>query len=301
MSRKSTPGNRNKPAPVRPTPDADGLFHFDKDLRLWSRQELAPYFAAESSGRILLTPLIKNIIWQAHERIQAGLEPPVLGNLRTFWYRFVKPVLAHVGADAARAQTDPYDVMLNAFVELTLERRLFRYADFDLTDENWENRRIGTTKPEVLVFAEKTGWIRFLREMHDTLGVSVLALGGAPSALTSEYTAKFIKATTPALVRLVGVVDYDPSSDIIAEAFRSQLEAVGLEVSSLTTIIHPQYYSPDELRMFRFPLPKGEKTKLAKWLTKTGGIGGEAFGLEAESMPLEKARNLIRELVLGPV
>jgi hypothetical protein len=262
-----------------------------------SRPELAVYFAAES-GRILLAPLIRNIIRQAHERIRAGVEPPVRGNVRTFWYRWVKPALAHI-PDDDRAETDPYDVMVRLFVELILERKLFNYADFDFTDENWENRRIGSTRPDVVVFAEKSGWIRFLRDIHAELGVSVLALGGAPSALTSEYTARHIRAVIGAApARLVGIVDYDPAGAIIAGAFRDQLTATGLTISSLITVIDPKHYSADELRMYTFPLPKREKTKLAKWLAAAGGIHGEPFGLEAESMPLEKVRNLVRGLVL---
>lgn len=284
---------------ARPTPDPNGFFHFDQDLRALTRAELVPYFASES-GRILLAPLIRNVIWQALQRIRSGAEPPVYGNLRTFWYRWVKVVLSHI-SDDDRAQTDPYDVMLSLFVELVLDRRLFSYADFDFTDENWENRRIGTTRPDVLVFAEKAGWIRFLTELHAELGVSVLTLGGSPSALTSEYTAKHVRAVTSAPVRLVGVTDYDPAGDIIARSFRAQLEAVGLDVADLQTVIHPSRYTPDELRMFRFPLPKREKTKLANWLKRTGGIDGEPFGLESESMPTDRARNLIRELVLASV
>lgn len=285
------------PKTPRPVADQNGLFHFDTDLRSMSRAELAHWFASRESGRIILQPLIKNVIWQAYERIRAGIEPPVHGNLRTFWYRWVKVVLAHI-ADDDRAQTDPYDVMISLFVELAMDRRLFRYADFDLTDENWENRRIGTARPHVLVFAEKAGWIRFLREIHDELGTSILALGGSPSALTSEYTARDIRAATTAPVRLVGIVDYDPAGDIIANSFRAQLETVGLAVADLQTVIRPAHYTADELRMFKFPIPRKQETKTAKWLARTGGIDGQPFGLESESMPTDRVRNLVRELVL---
>src|SRR5206468_900685 len=171
-----------------------GIHQLEKDVRRMTRKELAVYFASERSGRILLAPLIKSIIWQAYERIRAGAEPAIGGNIRTFWYLWVKPVLAHIGKDAD-TKTDPYDIMITAFTELVQKARLFKYADFDFTDENWENRRIGTTRPDVLVFAEKAGWIRFLLELHEELGVSALALGGQPSVLTSEYTARDIRAS----------------------------------------------------------------------------------------------------------
>jgi hypothetical protein len=280
--------------------EAEDIRHFDKDLRLMSRDELAEHFAAQSSGRILLVPLIKNTIWQAFEFISTGKAPLIMGNIRTFWYLWVKPVLAHI-EDDADAKTDPYDVMIRLFAEMVLDLKLFRYSDFDFTDENWENRRIGPTKPEVLIFAEKSGWIRFLRELHEEFGVSVLALGGAPSALTSEYTARDIRAVLKGgpSVHLIGIVDYDPSGDIIANAFRDQLAATGLPSSTLTTIIHPKHYTEEEIEIFRFPLPKKEKTKLEEWMKRTGGINGKPYGLESESMPRERLKDLIQEAIVG--
>jgi hypothetical protein len=283
--------------------EALGIRHFDQDVRTMSRAELAKNFGAKSSGRIPLAHLIKNIIWQAYEKIRDGGEPPIAGNIRTFWYLWVKPALSRARL-SRKPKTDPYETMLFIFTQLVLDRRLFRYSDFDFTDERWENRRIGTTRPEVLVFAEKTGAIRFLRELHEELGVSILALGGQPGALSSEYTARDISAalTEKTKIRLIGIVDYDPSGDIIAQSFKSHLAAVGLTNIRMTAdLIHPKNYSEEEIEMFRFPIPKGkgESAKLAKWLEKTGGIDGEAYGLETESMPRERLRALITKLVIG--
>jgi hypothetical protein len=58
-----------------------------------------------------------------------------------------------------------------------------------------------------------------------------------------------------------------------------------LDNSSLVTIINPKYYSKQEIEIFRFPLPKGQKTKTKKWMEKTGGVEGKNYGLESESMP----------------
>ena len=203
---------------------------------------------------------------------------------------------------ALESKKDPYDVMTQSFSEMVFDLKLFNYAAFDFTDENWENRRIGTTRPEILVFAEKRGWIRFLRELHEEIGVSVLALGGAPSALTSEYTATHINEalSEKKAIKLIGIVDYDPSGSIIANAFQTQLIAAGLFISELNTVIHPRYYSTEEINIARYPLPKGEKTKQDKWLEQTGGIDGKAYGLESESMPFDRVRKIIFELLHLP-
>lgn len=277
--------------------EALGIVEIEDDMRRMSRDELAAHFASRRSGRIVLSRLLRSIVWQAHGRIRSGQEPPIRGNLRTFWYRFVKPVLSHI-SDDDEAKKDPYDVMLRIFAELVTEEGLLSYADFDFTDENWENRRLGERSPATLVFAEKTGWVRWLREVWETFSVTTLALGGAPSVLTSEYTLAALRKAglepQRDKLRLIGLVDYDPSGDIIAKAFQQQLSSLGWPHSTLETLISPEHYSLEELEMFAFELPKGQPTKRRKWLEETGGIGGRALGLEAESMPYEKAFALLR-------
>ena len=268
-----------------------------KDFRLMNQAELRKLFSARSSGRIILQRLIRGIIWQAYENISSGREEPVEGNLRTFWYRFVKPVLSHFDDDDV-LKSDPYDIMLRVFTEMVLEHKLFSYRDFDFTDENWQHRRVGLKYPHIILFAEKRGWIRLLTEQHKKWDVTTLALGGAPSALTTEYTLNSIVEAcgkVPEVINLVGIVDWDPSGLIIANSFRDQLRELGAKKITLETIIHPKHYSEAELKIFKYGLPKRMKTKTAEWLKLTGGISGVAMGLEAESMPLSRVRKLIGE------
>jgi hypothetical protein len=275
----------------------EGIAIFLEDMRSLSREALAEKLAAPSSGRIILIRLIKSIIWQAYQRIEAGQEPPLIGNIRTFWYRFVKPVLSRIEDDQGM-KTDPYEIMLRAFNDLIMGRKLFRYADFDFTDEGWEQRRVGATRPEILVFAEKRGWSRLLRRWHERWGVSILALGGFPSALTSEYTATaLLPLVGEKTVRLIGIVDFNPPGGLIASSFRGQLEAAGLKVSEPELLIEPKHYTEADLAMFAYPLPQSQKTRLDNWLLATGGINGEAMGLESESMPISRVEALLETLL----
>jgi len=280
-----------------------GVHLIDQDLRTLSEGELGSFFASKRSGRIMLAPLIKSVIWQALSKIREGTELPIEGNIRTFWYRWLKPVLSHIRQNEPTA-TDPYELMLKAFSQMVMEDKLFQYSDFDFTDENWENRRIGDIHPQILVFSEKRGWVRFLRTIHDKFGVSTLALGGAPSALTSEYTSTHIKdalKTKDISISLIGIVDYDPAGDMIAEAFKGQLEACGLKVRTMNTVIEPKHYSADELKIYKYPLPIWQQTKNENWLKKTGGIDGKEFGLEAESLNREKLNKLVEGLITKAV
>lgn len=273
-----------------------GIVELEKDMRLMQRAELAEHFASARSGRIVLARLLRNVIWQAYQRIQSGNELPIIGNLRTFYYRFVKPTLERFDDDE-KHRKDPYDVTLRCFEQMVMDWQLFRYRDFDLADENWQNRHIGPKHPQVLVFAEKTGWSRFLRHWHKELGVSVFALGGFPSALSSEYTAFEMQKVLPAEteVHLLAIVDYDPSGWIIADSFTQQLKRCGLQVGEPTLLISPEHYKPDEIEMFAFELPRRQPTKQARWMEASGGIDGETKGLESESLPLPKLDQLLRQ------
>jgi len=278
------------------------IYHLEKDVRLMKRKEFSKYFTTKKN-RIVLSRLIKNIIWQAYTRIKNGSEKPIDGNIRTFWYLWVKPVLSHLN-DGNKVKTDPYHTMLSAFTEMIMDLRLFNYSDFGFTDENWENRRIGIKHPEIIVFSEKRGWFRFLRQIHKELDVSVLALGGIPSALTSEYTATHIKeklTETNQSILLIGIVDYDPSGYIISHSFQKQLAVFGFNHSDLITIVNPKHYTQQKIDMFKFQLPRRQKTKTKKWMAKTNGINGEFYGLESESMPKDLIQKLITDIVLKEI
>lgn len=285
-----------EPAEVEARLEALGVERVERDLRSLDGDALAARFGSERSGRVVLSRLLRSVIWQARGRILSGEEPPVHGNLRTFWYRFVKPVIAHLGA-AGETRSDPYDLMLAAFVDLVVEQGVMRYAELDFTDENWEHRRVATERPEVLVFAEKTGWVRTLREVHQRWGVTTLALGGAPSALTSEYTVSHLRERWPEVrsVRLIGIVDHDPAGHMIAGALGDQLAAFGLASEPPELLIHPRHYTADERAMFSYPLPRPGRTRVQQWLSDPagGGVDGQPRGLESESLPRDRLLDLL--------
>lgn len=52
----------------------EGVVEFDEDPRRLNREQLAVHFASARSDRIILTRLLKSVIWCAYRRIQPGLE-----------------------------------------------------------------------------------------------------------------------------------------------------------------------------------------------------------------------------------
>jgi hypothetical protein len=135
--------------------EKEGIKHYDKDIRMMTLKELKTSFGAASSGNILVSKAIKNIIWQVYERVKVGQEL-VEGNVRSFWYVYVKPVIGKIGA--LNDATDPYDEMIDLFIEFVQHYGLFKYRDFGFDDDSWENRRIWKKYPNVIIFSEKTGY-----------------------------------------------------------------------------------------------------------------------------------------------
>ena len=73
--------------------------------------------------------------------------------------------------------------------------------ELDITDELWEERRIGTTRPEGIVFAENVDFTRPFRRLHEAHGVTTVVMNGNPSAISSEYTAAHVLNAMGALGR----------------------------------------------------------------------------------------------------
>ncbi|RME74417.1 MAG: hypothetical protein D6785_15905, partial [Planctomycetota bacterium] len=195
---------------------------------------------------------------------------------------------------------DPYDNMLDVLEILIAKHNLFKYRDLDLTDENWENRFYTDGRnPHIIVFAEKNGFVRFLQEIQREYGISSISLGGAPSHLSTEYfvegLAKRMEKIPPMV--LFSITDYDPSGYFIARAFQKQMESQRVKVLENISLIKPEYYTKEELEIFRFPIPSKYKKRIESWMKEEGGIDGKPFGIEADSMPKARLREVLAEKI----
>lgn len=266
----------------------EGIANFEQDLRQMSKEELLKHFAFESSGQLNATRLIKNLVWQAYTWIRDGKRAPTEGNLRSFWYTDVKPVLSRVGlpVEGRRLTELVYDV----FVEMVTKHHLFSYRDFGFLDEGAHVRAVGRTNGALILFAEKEGRFELVREIARGYDATGLALGGYPSSLSTEYLLFALrekgaldgsKPPGGQAVHLFSVVDYDPSGYWIEREFAEQIQSLGVGEVILHTLVHPKRLSPERVQLSRYELKKDAKT--ANWLKETGGIGGEAYGLEADA------------------
>jgi hypothetical protein len=269
---------------------AEGIADYPQDLRQLSAAELQRLFAFSSSGKLNATRVIKNLIWQAYTAIRDGRRVPIAGNLRSFWYTDIKPVLSRLGVpvEGRRATELVYD----AFVELVTRHHLFHYRDLGFLDEGAQTRAVGQANGAVILFAEKAGRFALVRDIAQAHDATALALGGFPSSLATEYLLHALElagvlAARP-ILRLFAVVDYDPSGYWIAHEFAAQLQACGVSEVSVHALIRPERLTAEQMALSRYALPKGSKT--TNWLRETGGIDGEPYGLEADAFPPEVIR-----------
>ena len=278
---------------------AEGVRVLQKDIRALSLDELRAHFSFATKPKIVTVWVVKSLIWQAHLKISSGQWPQVDGNLRSFWYSNVKSTISKIGAlDDAK---DPYDVMLYAFVDFTEKYRLFKYKDFGFTDENWENRRIGVKHPNIIVFSEKAGFVRLMREVNKTYDCTTAALNGISSVLSSEYMMAHIAEAGVDLGKtrfhVFGIVDYDPNGAIVAGAFQRQIKSQGVKLLKYRDLVTPAIFTPEELELSKFSLPPKQRTKNRKWMERTGGINGQPFGIEADAVPKDRLFSTLDKLL----
>jgi len=267
-----------------------GIREFEEDIFEMSRSELREHFGFVSGG-VNSSLLIKNLIWQDRGKLERGELEPVHGNIRSYWYARVKPVLSRA---RARGASKKYDMMIGQFVGMAMDHDLFDYADFGFHDEGGHNRQLGGGNRHVFLVAEKEGHMPLLQEVLRDYDVTIVALGGQPSALSSEYLVSELEAAgfePEGPVPLITIVDYDPAGDSIARSFMWQLEAVGFEHELVRIdLVLPERLTSEQIRLNKYRLSrrKSERKKNQKWAGRTRGLldhgHGLLYGLEADAM-----------------
>jgi len=250
------------------------------------------------------------------ERIASG-KPPFKELLRTYWYMYVKPVLARAGALAEEA--DQYKQLSEHLAGLVRIYQVMQYKDIGFRDENEANRKVGLFA-NVIIFAEKLGHFAYLSELFNQYHVSVIALGGQPSVLNIEYFVDAIKAAKINLRRsfyLFGIVDFDPSGWIIRDAFVNNLRHYGIKNIQTFELVHPDMLKTQaEVIQARYPVKAGPEMteKNRRWyeevsarhyvnmkhlVDETGGKR-KLYGLESEAVSAERI-SLELERIMKPV
>jgi hypothetical protein len=285
-------------ADVKKILEKEGIREFKEDIRQMSRRELRQTFSFKTNGSLNVTLLMKNLVWQAFTWIQDGRMEPVEGNIRSFWYMNVKPVLSRLGF---KISGDRYTAKLyDVFVEMTTVHRLFRYGDFGFIDERAYARAIGKNNGNFILFVEKDGLFSVVKGVAEANGTTAISLGGFPSYLTTEYLVRSMagQGLLRSPVRLVSVVDYDPSGYWIEREFIEQLENYQVKVASVYSVVIPSVLPEELVLACRYKLKQDSRT--SNWLKVTGGISGQAYGLEADALGGRCIREELLKAIVQP-
>ena len=264
MARKRTPSLRNR---LRKA----GIRHYRVLIHDQPKEWLIRNFRRGATDYpVNVARLIRNIVWQTRERILKKDKPPLRELIRTFWYMYIKPTLSR--AEALAPKADQYAQMIGNIVYMVKGIQVLKYKDIGFRDDNQAHRRVGANA-NIILFSEKLGHQAFLSDIADKYNVSILALGGQPSVLNSEYFVDTLKETGLDLRRsfyLFSVVDYDPSGWIIRDAFVNNLRFYGIIHTRMIDLIHPDMLTPEEIKLARYRIPATEamRVKNQKWLTE---------------------------------
>lgn len=283
---------------------------FGEDLRKWPRERFAREFSS-ATGELVIARLLYNLIWQVYTRMvnkELHEDEMLMGNIRSFWYTYFKPILAVLGLVDERR----YDDMIEAFTRFTADWKLFRYKDWDFLDTKRQNKNIGEGNRLGVVFVvEKEGQLKILDFLHKKHKVTTIALGGEASVLSVEYFVddleeREIDKAAPLYVFFA--TDYDPAGFNIQKTFIQKLKRHYFRKVVARNLVVKSIFTPEEIETNKFPLLAEEgqggnwSTRVRKWVEKTGGVGPasgnwkkRAFGLEADAIAPGRMIRLFEE------
>lgn len=277
---------------------------FDEPIFEMSRAEIRRHFGFQN-GNVNTGKLLYNLIWQDRNLILEDDLGEVRGNIRSYWYQRVKPLLSRTRVPRF---ADKYGAMIDKLVDLVVDQQLMNYRDFGFRDEGQNNRAVGTDNPYIILAAEKLGHLQLIERLGRDYGVSYFAMGGQPSVLSLEYFVQELAAAgvTDRRLDIFTIVDWDPSGYSIAQNFRFGLAELGYrgDIHS-TDLVHPTRVPAEQIRLSKYTLPrsKSQKERNAAWIEETGGLRGHGDtsrggqGLEADAMTWDQLTEHFDRLV----
>ncbi len=237
---------------------------------------------------------IHNIIWQTRERIRKNQRKPFDALIRSMWYSHIKPTLFR--ADSLAGNFDQYKQLSKMLVRLVRYADAMRYKDMGFVDENENSRKIGINH-HVILFSEKEGHYPLLKRIAGETEITIIALGGEPSVLSSEYFVDEMKEKGINIQQsfyLFSLVDYDPWGWIIRDSFIRNLKFYGVKNIKNIDLVFPDALSKEELKLAKFRIdPKNKINR--KWMRKSLGINKQFYGFEADAIPPERIKKNFTE------
>lgn len=269
--------------------------------------------------------LMHTLVWQDLGLILCGVDEPINGNLRGYYYGRSKPVYSHFGlmkrlpespefrryvaqlASASpsldRRKLARLTVIKKSYLadlsERTLTKfvvqRIFRYqGPFQFTNANTGRALVGEGHASLVFCVEKEGLFdKLCKPFYDEFRISVMASKGYPSLVAVEYFADELKRKKIKNLGLAILPDYDPDGWGIAATYRKHFEQMGFGIKSFTILTKPDLYTAAVIAAKSYSLD--DNAKADAWFDLTGGINGQRRGIAANNAGTPRVRKAVKE------
>lgn len=278
--------------------------------------------------------LIRTFIWQSYLKIKAHELTPMKGNMRTFWYRELGPLLKDHGlydSDSFEGEELSVEVMKieEDFVDdearvIEFERvfkgqgrelylldkmsksfdkfvlfGFFRFkGEFEFQDPREAFRIIGVKRPRYIFFTEKEGLFWLCKEIAKTYGISAVASHGEPGYLTMEYFSDVLKAKGVKNVEIGALTDYDPWGYNIARGFGEKMKTpifgFGVNPTFLTSIDLFSDYALEHKKRNLNNVSPSKVKQVDAWMKITDGIHGTRYGMHVDNAEIDLIRGAVK-------
>lgn len=336
-ARRHVPGRVPLGTPLEQALEKLGIRHFDIDiLEQMSMQEIREHFGRHpgtpdedddktSASRrrrkkkkkskrkphsIRIGLLIRNVIWQLHEQIQAGAQPEFYrkrGTIRGLWYHMKTHFHRH-----KLLRIDMYGSLIKQMTTMVVAG-VVSYRDFAFTDIDAHKWHLPLVNTNAIIVCEKDGFANYAREYRDTYGCGAVTMGGSPSLMSVDYYTQRMREAGIDLTQqfvIITVVDYDPKGEDAANDFVEKLKLFGVRKFQRFRQYEGKY---DRLDLIQpkflnvtgqasdgqpYKLPASEvKAKYGKaWFARTGGVDGKVgWGIESDACRGERIHELLME------
>jgi len=293
------------------------------DLRKMTIEEIRKLFPEKDNDytKINDSKLIMNFIWQSYLMIKSKELKPLKGNLRSFWYRELRPFYKNNGllendegpaievfgidfedentkslfnilGEGTKRELYIIDKMSKSFDNFVL-KAIFKFREeFEFQDPRESFKIVGRNKPRFIFFTEKEGLFWLCQEISKKYGISSVASQGEPGYLTMEYFSDELKGHDIKNVLIGSLTDYDPWGYNIAREFgRKMTEPVfGFKVvnKNLTSL---DLFTKESIEYAKRDLSKvspSKKKQVEDWMKITNGIDGKAFGMHVDHAEIDR-------------
>jgi hypothetical protein len=277
---------------TRLEPFTPGLFrHFLRDFPF----ELARARAEVLTGAFATAEdLMANLAWQARHYHSLQQDKGYGKDHGAFNYFPLAPALQRAGFLRRLRINGPlfkrFEQMLAVFIGKDC---LFTFDELGFEDQGQSLRQIGTSRPQVILLAEKGSVGEFCRGLAQRHGLSLFISGGTPKLVAVEFFARALRQVYTGPVFVIALVDWDPGGHQVATTMRPHLHRYGFQTPpDPGVLLRPETFTPAELDLFPITLHADSPTERAiinNWVERTGGIHGQPRGITCNCLhPLER-------------